>query len=198
MGRARKFSRSEPAVTFTVEEGEPYRFGTVDVRSNLRDVDAASLKSRVRTHPGEIYDAEAVEKTIEQLAVEVSKRGYAFAQVHPHPDRNYQTRVINLVYAIDEGPRAYIERINFRGNSRTHDDVIRREFDLAEGDAFNKVLIDRAERRLKNLGYFKSVKIGQEPGSAPDRVVLNVDVEEQKTGDFTVSGGYSTAEGWLS
>ena len=185
-------------VTFTLDEGEPYRFGTIDVRSNLREVDAGALRARVRTHPGDTYDAEAVEKTIEQLAVEVSKRGYAFAQVHPHPDRNYQTRVINLVYAVDEGPRAYIERINVRGNLRTRDYVIRREFDIAEGDPFNKVLIDRAERRLKNLNYFKTVKIGQEPGSAPDRVVLNVDVEETQTGDFSVSGGYSTAEGWLA
>ena len=185
-------------VTFTLDEGEPYRFGTVDVRSNVRDVDAASLRSRVLTHAGEAYNAETVEKTIEQLAIEVSKRGYAFAQVHPHPERNYETRVINLVYAIDEGPRAYIERINIRGNLRTRDHVIRREFEIAEGDAFNKMLIDRAERRLKNLNYFKTVKIGQEPGSAPDRVVLNIDVEELQTGDFTVSGGYSTAEGWLA
>jgi len=185
-------------VTFTLDEGGPYRFGTIDVRSNVRDVDAASLHSRLLTHAGESYNAEAVEKTIEQLAIEVSKRGYAFAQVHPHADRNYQARLINLVYAIDEGPRAYIERINIRGNLRTREYVIRREFDIAEGDPFNKVLIDRAERRLKNLNYFKSVKIDKEPGSAPDRVVVNVNVEELQTGDFTVSGGYSTVEGWLA
>jgi len=185
-------------VTFALDEGEPYRFGTIDVRSNVRDVDAASLQSRLLTHAGESYNAEAVEKTIEQLGIEVSKRGYAFAQVHPHADRNYQARLINLVYAIDEGPRAYIERINIRGNLRTREYVIRREFDIAEGDPFNKVLIDRAERRLKNLNYFKSVKIDKEPGSAPDRVVVNVNVEELQTGDFTVSGGYSTVEGWLA
>jgi outer membrane protein insertion porin family len=185
-------------ITFALDEGEPYRFGTIDVRSNVRDVDAASLQSRLFTHAGESYNAEAVEKTIEQLGIEVSKRGYAFAQVHPHADRNYQARLINLVYAIDEGPRAYIERINIRGNLRTREYVIRREFDIAEGDPFNKVLIDRAERRLKNLNYFKSVKIDKEPGSAPDRVVVNVNVEELQTGDFTVSGGYSTVEGWLA
>jgi len=185
-------------VTFALDEGEPYRFGTIDVRSNVRDVDATSLQSRLLTHAGESYNAEAVEKTIEQLGIEVSKRGYAFAQVHPHADRNYQARLINLVYAIDEGPRAYIERINIRGNLRTREYVIRREFDIAEGDPFNKVLIDRAERRLKNLNYFKSVKIDKEPGSAPDRVVVNVNVEELQTGDFTVSGGYSTVEGWLA
>jgi outer membrane protein insertion porin family len=182
-------------VTFTLDEGEPYRFGTVDIQSNVRDVDPTSLRARLKTRAGDTYNAEAVEKTVEQMAIEVSKRGYAFAHVHPHADRNYQARVINLVYAVDEGPRAYIERINIRGNLSTRDYVIRREFDIAEGDAFNKVLVDRAERRLKNLNFFKSVKISEERGSAPDRVVLNVDLEEQLTGDFTISGGYSTAVG---
>jgi outer membrane protein insertion porin family len=118
--------------------------------------------------------------------------------VKPRGDRNYETHLINLVFVIDEGPRAYIERINVRGNTRTRDYVIRREFDIAEGDAFNKVLIDRAERRLKGLGYFKTVKITNEPGSAPDRVVVNVDVEEQSTGEFSVSGGYSTSDGFMA
>ena len=97
-----------------------------------------------------------------------------------------------------KGPRVYIERINIRGNTRTRDYVIRREFDIGEGDAYNRALVDRAERRLKNLNYFKTVKITNEPGSAPDRVVLNVDVEEQATGEFSVSGGYSTADGFLA
>src|SRR5262249_12523927 len=127
-----------------------------------------------------------------------AKRGYAFATVRPRGDRNYETRRIDLYYVIEEGPRAYIERINVRGNSRTRDYVIRREFDLAEGDAYNRALIDRAERRLKNLNYFKSVKITNEPGPAPDRVVLNVDVEEQSTGEFSIAGGYSTADGLLA
>jgi outer membrane protein insertion porin family len=105
--------------------------------------------------------------------------------------------MVNLVFAVDEGQRAYIERINVRGNTRTRDYVIRREFDLAEGDAYNRALVSRAERRLKNLSYFKSTRISTEPGSAPDRVILNVDVEEQSTGEFSVSGGYSTADGLL-
>jgi outer membrane protein insertion porin family len=185
-------------ITFTIDEGELYRFGAIDIQSNVRDVNLAALRGRLRTHSGDKYNAEAVEKTTEELAIEVSKGGYAFAQVRPRGDRNYEAHLINLVFVIDEGPRAYIERINIRGNTRTRDYVIRREFDIAEGDAFNKVLIDRAERRLKNLNYFKSVKIGQEPGSAPDRVVVNVDVEEQLTGDFSISGGYSTVDGLLA
>jgi outer membrane protein insertion porin family len=99
---------------------------------------------------------------------------------------------------VDEGPRIYIERLNIRGNTRTRDFVIRREFDVAEGDAFNRALIDRAERRLKNLNYFKTVKITNEPGSAPDRIIVNVDVEEQPTGEMSVSGGYSTADGFMA
>ncbi len=99
-------------------------------------------------------------------------------------------------FVVEEGTRAYIERINIRGNIRTRDYVIRREFDIGEGDAYNRALIDRAERRLKNLNYFKTVKITNEPGSAPDRVVINVDVEEQATGEFSVAGGYSTADGF--
>jgi hemolysin activation/secretion protein len=102
------------------------------------------------------------------------------------------------MFTVTEGQRAYIERINIRGNTRTRDYVIRREFDLAEGDAYNRALVNRAERRLKNLSFFKSVKILNEPGSAPDRVVLNVDVEEQSTGEFSVSGGYSTADGFIA
>ena len=109
-----------------------------------------------------------------------------------------RTRTVNLVFMVEEGPRAYIERINIRGNTRTRDYVIRREFDIAEGDAYNRALIDRAERRLKNLNYFKTVKITNEPGSAPDRVIINVDVEEKSTGEFSVSGGYSTADGFIA
>src|SRR5262249_44744235 len=97
-----------------------------------------------------------------------------------------------------EGPRVYIERINVHGNSRTRDHVIRREFDIYEGDPYSRALIDRAERRLKNLGYFKSVKITNEPGSAADRMIVNVNVEEQQTGEFQIAGGYSTAGGWLA
>jgi outer membrane protein insertion porin family len=185
-------------LTFTIDEGELYHFGNVDIQSNVRDVNLPALRARLRTRPGDKYNAEAVEKTTEELAIEVSKGGYAFAQVKPRGERNYETHLVNLVFVIDEGPRAYIERINVRGNTRTRDYVIRREFDIAEGDAFNKVLIDRAERRLKGLGYFKNVKITNEPGSAPDRVVVNVDVEEQSTGEFSVSGGYSTSDGFLA
>src|ERR1700692_4435515 len=185
-------------ITFTIEEGPLYHFGSVDVQSSVRAVDSASLQSVLRMRQGDIYNGEAIEKTVEQVTIEVSRRGYPFASVRPRGDRNPQTRTINVAFVVDEGTRAYIERINIHGNIRTRDYVIRREFDISEGDPYNRALIDRAERRLKNLNFFKSVKITNEPGSAPDRVVINVELEEQSTGDFSIMGGYSTAEGWLA
>jgi len=185
-------------ITFTIEEGEQYRIGTVDVQSSIRPLDASLVRARLRAFPGDVYNAEAVEKTVEDMTIEAAKRGFAFATVRPRATRDPATRTVNLIFSVDEGQRAYIERINIRGNTRTRDYVIRREFDLSEGDAYNRALVNRAERRLKNLSYFKVVRISTEPGSAPDRVILNVDVEEQSTGEFSVSGGYSTADGFLA
>lgn len=184
-------------VTFTIDEGDQYRFGAVDIASNIAVIDSVALRGRMKAVSGAVYNAEAVEKTVEDLSVEVAKRGYPFANIRPRAERDFAGRVINIAFVIEEGPRAYIERLNIRGNIRTRDSVIRREFDLGEGDAYNRALIDRAERRLKNLQYFKTVKITNEPGSAPDRVVVNVDVEEQSTGEFSIAGGYSTADGFM-
>ena len=184
-------------ITFTIEEGPQYRFGALEVQSNIRAVDSATLRRILRMHTGEVYNGEAVEKTVEDMTVEIAKHGYPFATVRPRGDRNPEQRTVGVVYVVDEGVRAYIERINIRGNTRTREYVIRREFDIAEGDPYNRALVDRAERRIKNLNFFKNVKITNEPGSAPDRVVINVDVEEQSTGDFSVMGGYSTADGFL-
>ena len=185
-------------VTFTIDEGSQYRVGTVDVISNVKAIDPASLRGKLKLNAGNVYNADLLEKSIEAMTVEAAKRGYAFATVRPRGDRNFQTKTINLAFVVEEGARAYIERINIRGNIRTRDYVIRREFDLGEGDAYNRALIDRAERRLKNLNYFKTVKITNEPGSAPDRVVVNVNVEEQSTGEFSIGGGYSTSDGFIA
>ena len=184
-------------VTFTIDEGSQYRVGTVDVVSNVHAIEPASLRAQVKLSPGSVYNADLVEKSVESMTIAAAKHGYAFATVRPRGDRNFEAKTINLAFVVEEGARAYIERINIRGNTRTRDFVIRREFDLSEGDAYNRALVDRAERRLKNLNYFKTVKITNEPGSAPDRVVVNVDVEEQPTGEFSISGGYSTADGFI-
>jgi outer membrane protein insertion porin family len=184
-------------ITITIDEGELYRVGTVAVDSRLPSVDERQLRSRVLTSPGSVYNAEAVEKTVEGMTIDAARRGQPFVQVRPRGDRDSSSRTVNLGFTADEGPRVYIERINVRGNTRTRDYVIRREFDLGEGDAYNKALVDRAERRLKALSYFKTVKISPEPGSAPDRVVLNVDVEDQPTGQFSIGAGFSTSDGVL-
>jgi len=185
-------------VSFSIDEGALYRVGTIDVVSNVHALDPASLRNAVKLSPGSVYNADLVQKSVEAMTIEAAKSGYAFANVRPRGDRNFQAKTINLVFVVEEGTRAYIERINIRGNTRTRDYVIRREFDIGEGDPYNRALIDRAERRLKNLNFFKTVRITNEPGSAPDRVVINVDVEEKATGQFSVAGGYSTADGLLA
>jgi outer membrane protein insertion porin family len=185
-------------VTFKIEEGQQYRVAAVDFQSSIAALNGNDLRSFSRVNIGSLYNAEALEKSVEEMQIEASRRGYAFAIVRPRGDRNFENRTVSIVFSIDEGPRTYIERINVRGNTRTRDYVIRREFDISEGDAYNRALVDRAERRLKNLDYFKTVKITTEPGSSSDRVILIVDLEEKSTGDFSVSGGYSTTDGALA
>jgi outer membrane protein insertion porin family len=193
-------------VTFTVEEGPLYRLGRVDIETSLKSVDTAAVRRYLRTQPGDVYDADAIDKSTDDIAVGLAKGGEVFVTVLARGDRlpppyaassagDGTVRAINLVYAIDEDKRLYVERIDIRGNSKTRDEVIRREFDCVEGDAYNRALIDRGERRLEQLGYFKSVKIATQPGSAPDRVVVDVTVEEQETGNFSIMGGYSASTG---
>jgi outer membrane protein insertion porin family len=185
-------------VTFKIEEGQQYRVAAVNFQSSIPTLDGNALSSYSRVGVGSVYNAEALEKSVEEMQIEASRRGYAFALVRPRGDRNFEQHTVSITFAIDEGPRTYIERINVRGNTRTRDYVIRREFDISEGDAYNRALVDRAERRLKNLDFFKTVKITTEPGSSSDRVILVVDLEEKSTGDFSVSGGYSTTDGALA
>src|SRR5262249_42676903 len=152
-------------ITFTIEEGEQYRVGSGDVQSTIRALDDPGLlRVKLRAYPGDVYNAEAVEKTVEDMTIEASRQGFAFATVRPSATRDAASRTVNLLFTVTEGQRVYIERINVRGNTRTRDYVIRREFDLAEGDAYNRSLVNRAERRLKNLSFFKSVKVSTEPG----------------------------------
>jgi outer membrane protein insertion porin family len=185
------------ALTFTIDEGELYHFGDIGVTSNVPGLDPQRLRSLLLAKSGALFDGNALDKTSEALAIEMAKLGYPFAHAAPRMVRNAEARRVDVTFVIDEGRRTYVERIEIHGNTRTRDYVIRREFDFGEGDAYNQTLIDRAERRLKNLNYFKTVKITTKPGSAPDRVVLDVSVSDQPTGDFWVSGGYSTTDGWM-
>ncbi|MGR6465663.1 outer membrane protein assembly factor BamA [Rhizobium sp. PAMB 3182] len=178
-------------ITFTVEEGEKYNFGAVNVESSVEGVDPSELQSLVESRSGKTYSADDVQKTMEAIAAKVASQGYPFARVTPRGDRDFSNNTIGVNYLVDQGERAYIERIEIRGNTRTRDYVIRREFDISEGDAFNRELISRAKRRLEALGYFTTVDISTQPGSEPDRVVIIVNVEDQPTGSFGIGAGYS-------
>jgi outer membrane protein insertion porin family len=185
-------------LTFAIDEGPLYHFGDITFVCNVPGLDPEKLRRLLLVRSGAVFDGNALDKTDEILAVELSKLGYPFAKVVPRSTRDASAQRIDVAFTIEQGARTYVERIDIHGNIRTRGYVIRREFDIAEGDAYNKGLIDRAERRLKNLNYFKSIKITNKPGSAPDRVVLDVDLVEQQTGDFSVSGGYSTVDGLLA
>ena len=185
-------------ITITVVEGQQYRVGEVAFDSRVSAVDPSVLQDQIQTATGDVYNAEAVEKTLNGMTNEAVRRGQPFVSVRPTGARDPATATVNLGFVVEEGPRVYIERINIRGNTRTRDYVVRRELDIGEGDPFNKILVDRAERRLNALGYFKKVRVSTEPGTAADRVVLNIDVEDQPTGAFSISGGYSTTDGAIA
>ena len=184
-------------ITITVSEGERYRFGKIEIDSILLDVDPEKLRPLLETVEGRVYDAREVERTIEKLSLAAAENGFAFAQVRPRGEQTDDNR-INITYAIDQGARVFVERINILGNTRTREYVIRRELDLAEGDAFNQALIDQAERRIRNLGIFKEVKVTRGQGTAADRLVVNIQVEEQPTGDISFGVGADLSGGFLT
>lgn len=182
-------------ITFAIEEGQPYNFGPVVIESSLPEIQPEAYNGQLLTEGGEVYDASLIDKSTERLTLAIAESGYAFARVRPRATPDPVSRTIAITYVVDEGPRIYIERINIIGNERTKDFVIRREFRLAEGDAFNPLLVDRAKKRLSSLGMFKSAEVKRRPGSAPDRVVLDVELVEQSTGELSFGAGYSTSEG---
>jgi outer membrane protein insertion porin family len=193
--------QNDPAgyvITITVDEGAQYHVSGATVSSHVAKVDSHSLDQLVTLHAGDVYNATAVEKTVDSITREMARLGYAFADVRPHGERDAATHQIALAFTVDEGPKVYIERIDVVGNTRTRDYVIRREFDIGEGDPYNHALVERGERRLNRLGYFKKVHISTRPGSTPDRVIVTVEVEDQPTGSVSVSGGYSTTAGFLA
>jgi len=184
-------------ITFTLDEGERYRFGKIDITSALKDVKPEDLKDDVTTDEGEWYNADEVEKSVNQLTSAVGSRGYAFVEARPRINRDRDARTVGVTYEIQEGPRVYIERINVSGNVRTLDKVVRREFLLVEGDAFNTAKMRRSRQRLQNLGFFERVDVTNVPGETPDRTVINVEVREKSTGELSLGVGYSTADGAL-
>ena len=184
-------------LNFTVDEGVRYHFGKITIDSKIRELPAAQLRPSVDAREGDIYSQEDVQKAIDALTNLAGTKGYAFADVHPRLKRDAKTRTIDLSFEIVQGPRVYIEKINIAGNTRTLDKIIRRQFRLQEGDAFNRVLIDRSRTRIRGLGFFKDVDVKNVPGSQPDRTNLTVNVTEQSTAALSVGLGYSSTTSLL-
>lgn len=184
-------------ITFTVEEGERYKLGTVDIKTTLKDLDPETLRGDISTSEGDWYNADLVDESVQAISDRVGSLGYAFVDVRPRIDRDTENKVLNLTYDIQEGPKVYVERIDISGNVRTQDKVIRREFRIAEGDAFSTAKLRRTEQRLKNLGFFESVDIQAVPSDSPDKTVIKVKVAEKSTGELSFGAGFSTVDGPL-
>lgn len=185
-------------LTFVMEEGPRYNFGEINLVTNIKDFTLESLEDDLYTLTSERYDSEAIENTVDVMIDKLGDLGYAFVEINPDIVRNKEAQTIDLTYDVREGPRVYVERINIDGNQRTLDEVIRREFRLVEGDAYSSTKLERSEQRLQNLGYFKNVVVNTEAGSSRDRTQINVEVEEQSTGEVSFGAGFSTTDGALT
>ena len=185
-------------VTFTLDEGPRYKFGEVKISTTLPDVNVAKLNDSLRTTKGDWYNADRVEETVNRLTDAVIAQGHPFVDVRPTINRDRDKLAIDVTYDIAEGQRLFVQRIDIHGNARTQDKVIRRQFRIVEGDAFNNARYNRTQRALKELGYFKKVDVTRSEGSSPDQTVIDVNVEEQPTGSLNVGAGYSTTNGIIT
>ncbi len=184
-------------ISFMVEEGERYAVGNVGLDIRLKDLKAEAISESIDIAEGDWYDAERVEKIIGKLTNEIGSLGFAFIDIRPQVTRNREKNTIDVTFEVNEGPRLFVERINVEGNVRTSDEVIRREFRLVEGDAFNASKLRRSKQRLENLDFFENVTMEQVPGAEPDKTEINVGVEEKSTGALSFGFGFSTADGPL-
>ncbi len=189
--------REDFYVTFTVEEGEQYDFGEIDVETVLEKLNPQALRRAVSIQEGDLYQGDRIESAIDSLTFAAGVAGYAFVDIRPRISADPETNRVNVTFAIDEGPRVYVERIDIVGNTRTLDRVIRREMRVSEGDAFNRILLDRSRNRVRALGFFGAVEITEVPGSEPDRTVVEVKVEEQPTGELSFAAGFSSVDAFL-
>lgn len=185
-------------ITFTVDEGERYKIGKIDILSSVRGFDPNGLKKYVNFEVGDWYDASDVSTVAEKMTTAMNEMQYAFAVVRPDIERNAQDHTLGIVFRVSETSRVYVERININGNVRTHDKVVRRQFELAEGDPLNKLRLSKSEQNIRDLDYFDKVDVRTEQGSAPDKAVVDVDVSEKSTGEFSVGAGFSTSDGPLA
>ncbi len=184
-------------VSFTISEGARYKVGKVDINIQLRKLTQKDLRPALQLAPGDWYDGDAVGRTADMIEQLVHDRGYAFVDVKPRVSRDTKKHIVDLTFDVGEGPRVYVERINIVGNTRTEDKVIRREFQLAEGDPYSAEAVRRTKTRLTDLGYFQTVDIATNPGDAPDKAILQTTIAEKATGELSLGGGYSTDAGAL-
>jgi outer membrane protein insertion porin family len=181
-------------ITYTLDEGERYKFGKLTVNTELKKLNGAVLRQLLPIRTGQLYQDDKIEQATDALTFAAGAAGFAFVDVVPHYTANRQTHTVDVSFDVKEGPRVYVGRIDVVGNTRTLDYVIRRELLLTEGDAYNRVLVDRSKLQVKALGFFKDVDIQQVPGDAPDRTNLQVKVTEQPTGELSFSAGYSSVD----
>ena len=181
-------------VTYTLDEGPEYRFGEVTVETELERLNKETLTQLVPIREGQIYQDERIEQATDALTFAAGAAGFAFVDVRPRYTANRETKTVDVTFQVREGPRVYVDRIDIVGNTRTLDYVVRREMNLVEGDAYNRVLVDRSRNQIRGLGFFKDVNIEEIPGAAPDRTSLRVEVEEQPTGELSFSAGYSSVD----
>lgn len=185
-------------ITYVVEEGDRYKFGDVTVESEIRDFTPEFLTSQLPMKSGDFYNAKLVEDTVERLSETAGLFGYAFADIRPEFTRNKETLTMDILFQVAESDRVYVERIDINGNTLTQDKVVRREFRLNEGDAFNSFQVKRSANRIKSLGFFQEdLEIEQKQGSAPDRIILEANVEERATGELQLSAGFSSVENFI-
>lgn len=190
--------REDFILTYIVEEGERYKFGEIELESQIRDVKEESFRSLIPIQPGDWYNAKTIEDTVTSLSETAGLLGFAFANINPRFNRDKEKREMSVTFVINETPRVYVESVNIHGNTITKDHVIRREFRLAEGDAFNSFRVKRSRDRIQSLGYFQeNLEVEQKPGSGADKVILEVNVEERPTGELQVSAGFSSLERFL-
>jgi outer membrane protein insertion porin family len=186
-------------LTFTIDEGEKYKFGELKVNTELEKLSGERLALFLPMKQGDQFRSKAIQDAIDSLTFAAGIAGYANVSIRPREVRDPVNHTIGITFEVDEGARVYIERIDIQGNTQTLDRVIRREIRVAEGDQYNPVQIDNAKNRIRSLGFFNpdTVEITDEPGSAPDRSVVKVKVEEEATGELAFSAGFSSQDAFL-
>jgi len=185
------------ALSMTVDEGDRYNFGEIKVVTESTRLNGDFLKLLLPIREGQLYESDKIEGSVDALTFAAGSAGYAFVDIRPTYRPNPETNTVDVTFNVSEGQRVYIDRINIVGNTRTIDPVIRRDLMVTEGDGFNRALLERSRNNLRGLGFFKDVTIEETRGSAPDRTVVNVNVEEQPTGELSVGAGFSSVDAFV-